>query len=81
MFFNGKAFVEKNLTRHQVHSYRDAIQFRFRTDRADGVLLYSRGAQGDLFSVQLVRDKLVLLIDLGTGGTGRCGGVRGEEVR
>ncbi|XP_043229455.1 neurexin-4-like [Amphibalanus amphitrite] len=67
MYFTGEAFVEKDLSRHQVHSYRDSIQFRFRTDRANGVLMYSRGAQGDLFAVQLVRDKLLLLIDLGSG--------------
>ena len=65
MYFDGNAFVEKDLNHHQVHSYRDKIQFRFRTDRADGVLLYSHGAQGDIFAVQLVKDKLQLLVDLG----------------
>ena len=66
MYFDGSAFVEKDLTRRPVHSLRDKVQFRFRTDRADGVLVYSRGAQGDILAVQLVQDKLHLMVDLGT---------------
>ncbi|XP_037092008.1 neurexin-4-like [Pollicipes pollicipes] len=67
MSFNGNAFVEKNLTVHQVHSMYDRIQFRFRTAQPNGVMLYSHGAQGDLLALQLVENKLRLQIDLGSG--------------
>ncbi|XP_043205500.1 neurexin-4-like [Amphibalanus amphitrite] len=66
MSFNGSAFVEKSLVRNQVHSLYDRFNFRFRTAHPNGVLMYSHGAQGDIFAIQLVENKLRLDIDLGS---------------
>lgn len=38
---------------------------RFRTDQPDGVLVYSRGAQGDLLVIQLVENRLKITARLG----------------
>ena len=69
LYFNGSALLKRDLTLDPITSRRDNIQFRFRTNRADGVLLYSRGSQGDILAMQLVQNKMLLNIDLGSGIT------------
>lgn len=69
LYFNGSALLKRDLTQDPITSRRDNIQFRFRTNRADGVLLYSRGSQGDILAMQLVQNKMLLNIDLGSGIT------------
>lgn len=54
-----------DLLRSPVSSSREAIRFRFKTSAASGVLLYSRGTQGDYLALQLRDNRLVLNIDLG----------------
>jgi hypothetical protein len=67
LYFNGTALLSRNLENDPITSRRDSIQLRFRTNRADGVLLYSRGSQGDIFALQLVNNRMLLNIDLGAG--------------
>ncbi|XP_067118994.1 neurexin-4 isoform X3 [Centruroides vittatus] len=65
--FDGNSFVVKDLKRYPVMSQEDKIQFRFRTNHMGGVILYSRGTQGDIFALQLIDNQLLLNIDLGGG--------------
>lgn len=44
------------------------IRFRFRTNHAEGHLLYSKGTQGDVLSLRVEKNKLVLDLDLGGEG-------------
>lgn len=67
LHFNGSALLKRDLTEDPITSRRDNIQLRFRTNRADGVMLYSRGSQGDVLALQLVNNKMLLNIDLGSG--------------
>ncbi|KAK2720944.1 neurexin-4-like isoform X1 [Artemia franciscana] len=67
LYFNGRAYVERNLTETPIASRKDSIRFRFKTNRADGIILYSQGSQSDYLALQLVNNKLVLNIDLGSG--------------
>nr|CAG4638226.1 EOG090X00DN [Cyclestheria hislopi] len=67
LYFNGTAMLKRDLTHDPITSRRDNIQFRFKTNRADGVLIYSRGSQGDIFALQLVNNRMLLNIDLGSG--------------
>lgn len=62
-----QAYVMKNL-RRPISSFEDRINFRFRTNYPNGLLLYSRGTQKDLFSLQLVENQLKLNLDLGGEG-------------
>ncbi|XP_064472302.1 neurexin-4-like isoform X2 [Ornithodoros turicata] len=66
--FDGQAYVAMELRWRPITSVEDSIRFRFRTNHADGVLLYSRGAQRDFIVLQLIRDRLMLTIDLGGEG-------------
>lgn len=68
MHFNGHVYVAMELRWYPITSLEDRIRFRFRTNHANGVLLYSRGAQRDFLALQLVQDKLVLSVDLGGEG-------------
>lgn len=54
-----------DLLRDPVASTRDTMKFRFKTSYQNGVLLYSRGTQGDYFALQLIENRMVLNIDLG----------------
>lgn len=49
-------------------SYDDVFRFRFRTNSANGNILYSKGTQGDFMALQMVNNKLVYSLDLGGGG-------------
>jgi contactin associated protein-like 2 len=49
-----------------VHTRSDFIKFRFRTNQADGLLLFADGNQGDYIILEMIRGKLYLNLDLGT---------------
>ncbi len=63
--FNGQSMIKRDLSRHPVASLRDTFRFRFKTNHENGVLLYSKGSQGDYFALQLVENRLLLNINLG----------------
>lgn len=65
--FDGDSFIVKDIKRYPVVSQRDKFQFRFRTNHMEGVILYSRGTQGDFLALQLIDNQLLLNIDLGGG--------------
>ncbi|KAI1289291.1 Neurexin-4 [Halotydeus destructor] len=67
--FDGRGYVRFDLTKRPVQSYEELIRFRFRTNFADGHILYSKGTQGDALSLRLEKNKLVLELDLGGEGT------------
>lgn len=48
-----------------VTAHRESIRFRFKTNVADGVLLYGIGSQGDYLALQLKDNRLLLNINLG----------------
>ncbi|KAL9908439.1 neurexin-4 isoform 1-T1 [Glossina fuscipes fuscipes] len=67
LFFNGAGLVRYNLIQEPIASTRESIRFRFKTAYANGIMLYSRGTQGDYFALQLMDNKMVLNLDLGSG--------------
>ncbi|XP_018016939.1 neurexin-4 isoform X2 [Hyalella azteca] len=64
--FRGQSMVEMNLQHAPIISNLDHMRFRLRTNQPDGVLLYGRGSQGDYLALQLVNNRLVLNINLGS---------------
>lgn len=56
-----------DLLREPISSFQDSIKFRFKTSVQTGVILYSRGTQGDYIALQLKDNRLLLNIDLGSG--------------
>ncbi|XP_012283135.1 neurexin-4 isoform X1 [Orussus abietinus] len=65
--FNGSSLVRWDLLREPIETDRHSIRFRFKTNHADGVLVYSRGTQGDFLALQLRDNRMLLNIDLGSG--------------
>ncbi|KAK2575769.1 hypothetical protein KPH14_007155 [Odynerus spinipes] len=67
--FNGLSLVRLDLLREPIETDRHSIRFRFKTNFADGILMYSRGTQGDFIALQLRDNRMLLNIDLGSGVT------------
>ncbi|CAH1134406.1 unnamed protein product [Ceutorhynchus assimilis] len=67
MYFNGTSLLKLDLLRDPIAALRETIKFRFKTASANGVLLYSRGTQGDYIALQLRENRMLLNIDLGSG--------------
>jgi hypothetical protein len=65
LYFNGSALVRWDLMRDPISASRESIKFRFKTSVANGVLMYSRGTQGDYIALQLRDNRMLLNIDLG----------------
>ena len=63
--FNGGALLRRDLSIHAITSLREIFHFRFKTNKENGILLYSRGTQGDYLAIQLVESRLLLSINLG----------------
>ncbi|XP_066260020.1 neurexin-4 isoform X2 [Euwallacea similis] len=66
MYFNGTSLLKIDLLRDPIAALRETIKFRFKTATASGVLLYSRGTQGDYIALQLRENRMLLNIDLGS---------------
>ncbi|XP_064214176.1 neurexin-4 isoform X2 [Tribolium castaneum] len=67
MYFNGTALLKLDMMRDPVSASRESIRFRFKTAVANGVVLYSRGTQGDYIALELRDNRMLLKIDLGSG--------------
>lgn len=67
LYFNGSSLVRLDLMRDPVSAYRESLRFRMKTSQANGVILYSRGTQGDYLALQLRDNRMLLNIDLGSG--------------
>lgn len=56
-----------DLLRDPIASTLESIRFRFKTSHPNGILLYSRGTQGDYVALQIKDNRMVLNLDLGSG--------------
>lgn len=65
MSFNGSSLVLMDLMREPVSALKESIRFRFKTNQANGVLMYSRGTQNDYFAMQMRENRMLLNINLG----------------
>ncbi|XP_062129013.1 neurexin-4 isoform X1 [Drosophila sulfurigaster albostrigata] len=66
LYFNGTGLVRYELKEHAIASLRESIRFRFKTAFANGIMMYSRGSQGDYYALQLKDNKMVMNVKLGT---------------
>ena len=65
LHFNGTSVIRRDLSHHPVSSLRDIIRLRFKTNHENGIILYSKGSQGDFIALQMVENRLLLNIKLG----------------
>ncbi|KAK4300982.1 hypothetical protein Pmani_026854 [Petrolisthes manimaculis] len=64
--FKGNSMVVMDYTHVPIRSLRDHVRLRFRTTHPDAMMIYSRGTQGDYLSLQLVQNRMVLNVNLGS---------------
>lgn len=67
LHFTGSSLVRYDLLRRPIAASDESIRFRFKTTSENGIILYSRGTQGDYIAVQLKDNQMILNIDLGSG--------------
>ncbi|NXL92298.1 CNTP5 protein, partial [Alectura lathami] len=63
--FDGKSFLIYTFNQRLMSSLKDAISLKFKTMQSDGILLYRAGKNGDHITLELLKGKLSLLINLG----------------
>ncbi|KAK7575553.1 hypothetical protein V9T40_011839 [Parthenolecanium corni] len=66
LHFSGKSLIKWNLQDFPIHSASNRISLRIKTNKADGVILYSRGTLGDYLALQIYDNKMELNINLGS---------------
>lgn len=66
VYFNGSSLLSLDLLREPISASRETLQFRFKTSHANGILMYSKGTQGDFFALQLYENRMILNINLGS---------------
>ncbi|KAK7074570.1 putative band 4.1 ues' binding motif, partial [Halocaridina rubra] len=64
--FRGNSMIVMDYERFPIASMRDHFRFRFRTTHPDAMMIYGRGSQGDYLALQLVQNRMVLNINLGS---------------
>jgi contactin associated protein-like 2 len=65
LYFNGSSLVSLNLLRDPISALKENLKFRFKTSHANGLILYSRGTQGDYIALQLKENQMILNMNLG----------------
>ena len=65
--FDGQSRITYDVsgTNQFVKTRSDYIRLRFRTNQADGLLLFADGNQGDYIIIELIRGRLYLNMDIG----------------
>ena len=65
--FSGKGRIAYDISgpNQWVQTREDYIRLRFKTNTADGLLVFADGNQGDYIILELVRGRLYLNLDLG----------------
>lgn len=66
LHFSGASLIRWDLQESPINSENNKISLRIKTDKADGVILYSRGTLGDYLALQLRDNKMELNVNLGT---------------
>ncbi|XP_050406137.1 neurexin-4 [Patella vulgata] len=64
--FGGSGFLKYDISQQAVQSESDKLELRFKTNRADGVLFYASGNQGDFIMLEMRRGFLYFKQDLGS---------------
>ncbi|GFN94779.1 neurexin-4 [Plakobranchus ocellatus] len=64
--FDGRSYIEFDMSRQAVQTTQDLIELRFKTGKPDGIILYASGNQGDILMLELRRGYLYFKIDLGS---------------
>ncbi|KAM8793234.1 contactin-associated protein-like 4 [Eudromia elegans] len=67
--FDGKSCLIYRSNQKLMSALKDVISLKFKTMRSDGILLHREGQNGDRITLELIKGKLYLLINLGDAKT------------
>lgn len=63
--FDGKSCLIYTFNQKLMSALKDVISLKFKTMQSDGILLHREGQNGDHITLELIKGKLSLLINLG----------------
>uniref|UniRef100_A0A8B9QHW0 Uncharacterized protein n=1 Tax=Apteryx owenii TaxID=8824 RepID=A0A8B9QHW0_APTOW len=63
--FDGKSCLIYTFNQKLMSALKDVISLKFKTMQSDGILLHREGQNGDYITLELIKGKLSLLINLG----------------
>ncbi|XP_037228520.1 contactin-associated protein-like 4 [Falco rusticolus] len=63
--FDGKSCLIYTFNQKLISALKDVISLKFKTMQSDGILLHRQGQNGDHITLELIKGKLSLLINLG----------------
>lgn len=63
--FNGRSSLLYRFNQKSTSTVKDVISLRFKSQRADGVLVHGEGQRGDYITLELHKGRLALHINLG----------------
>lgn len=67
MDFDGKSSLLYRFVQSTRNPMKDIISLKFKTRQSDGLLLHRRGRNGDFFTLELVKGRLLLITNSGKG--------------
>ncbi|NXD16072.1 CNTP3 protein, partial [Nothocercus nigrocapillus] len=67
--FDGKSCLIYRFNQKLMRALKDVISLKFKTMQSDGILLHREGQNGDHVTLELIKGKLSLLINLGDAKT------------
>ncbi|XP_062455111.1 contactin-associated protein-like 4 [Rhea pennata] len=67
--FDGKSCLIYTFNQKPTSALKDVISLKFKTMQSDGILLHREGQNGDHLTLELIKGKLSLLINLGDANT------------
>ncbi|XP_010181146.1 PREDICTED: contactin-associated protein-like 4, partial [Mesitornis unicolor] len=67
--FDGKSCLIYTFNQKHMSELKDVISLKFKTLQSDGILLHREGLNGDHITLELIKGKLSLLINLGDAKT------------
>uniref|UniRef100_A0A8C7BJM3 Contactin-associated protein-like 4 n=1 Tax=Neovison vison TaxID=452646 RepID=A0A8C7BJM3_NEOVI len=73
MDFDGKSSLLYRFVQSTRNPMKDIISLKFKTRQSDGLLLHRRGRNGDFFTLELVKGRLLLITNSGTASPSPSG--------
>uniref|UniRef100_M3XMA0 Contactin associated protein family member 4 n=1 Tax=Mustela putorius furo TaxID=9669 RepID=M3XMA0_MUSPF len=73
MDFDGKSSLLYRFVQSTRNPVKDIISLKFKTRQSDGLLLHRRGRNGDFFTLELVKGRLLLITNSGTASPSPSG--------
>lgn len=65
VYFDGQSVLLHRFDKESVSPIRDTIALKFKTRQSNGIILYRAGPHGNNFTLELIKGKLVFVLNPG----------------